>query len=74
MKKIIWGIISGTIFFIALAAAIIASMPASRIIKEKLRRYKYGALAMDICILLVFGVCAMELVIGSYNPFIYFDF
>jgi len=65
---------AGTIFFIALAAAIIASMPASRIIKEKLRRYKYGALAMDICILLVFGVCAMELVIGSYNPFIYFDF
>jgi alginate O-acetyltransferase complex protein AlgI len=65
---------AGAIFFIALSAAVITSMPASRFIKEKLNRYKYGALAMDICILLAFIICAMELVIGSYNPFIYFDF
>lgn len=64
----------GLIFYIALAAGIVASTPVSRVIKEKLGHIKYGALAMDICILIAFVACAAELALGSYNPFIYFDF
>ncbi|MCL1794635.1 MAG: hypothetical protein FWG34_12305, partial [Oscillospiraceae bacterium] len=64
----------GLIFFAMLAAAAIASMPASRFIKDRLSRLKHGALFMDICALAVFALCVIELALGSYNPFIYFDF
>ena len=64
----------GLVFFAMLAAAAIASMPASRFIKDKLSRLKNGALFMDVCTLTVFALCVIELALGSYNPFIYFDF
>lgn len=64
----------GIIFFIMLAVAVITSIPASRFIKEKINRFKYGALVIDICILFAFVLCVAELALGGYNPFIYFDF
>jgi D-alanyl-lipoteichoic acid acyltransferase DltB (MBOAT superfamily) len=64
----------GVIFFVMLAVAVIASMPVSKRLKEKLTQFKYGALVMDLCAVIVFVICVMELALGSYNPFIYFDF
>ncbi len=64
----------GLIFYITLCAAVVICLPVSRIIKQKLRSLKTGIIISDIFIIAVFIICIIELSIGSYNPFIYFDF
>jgi len=64
----------GMIFYITLCAAVVICLPVSRIIKQKLRSLKTGIIISDIFIIAVFIICIIELSIGSYNPFIYFDF
>ncbi|MHB1152153.1 MAG: MBOAT family O-acyltransferase [Eubacteriales bacterium] len=64
----------GLIFYITLCAAVVICLPASSIIRQKLRTLKTGIIISDILIIAAFIICVIELSIGSYNPFIYFDF
>lgn len=59
---------------LALILGIIFSTPILNKINNKLCNYKYGGLIRDIVIIIVFILCIINLVSGSYNPFIYFRF
>lgn len=59
---------------VAIVLGIICSTPILDKLETKICCYKYGALIRDIMIILVFILCIINLVSGSYNPFIYFRF
>ena len=49
-------------------------MPVIDKAKDKIMKLKYGSLILDVFVIVIFIVCIIELVSGSYNPFIYFRF
>ncbi len=69
-----------TIFLIALAAAVLFSMPIAGKIKDRLT--KGGTAVMpgkaltlyDVALMLILFLCTIQLAMGAYNPFIYFRF
>ncbi|MBO6053781.1 MAG: MBOAT family protein [Clostridia bacterium] len=72
-----------TVFFIMLTAAVLFSMPAAGWLKKKLLppeteagslRAKVFGCVGDGALILLLLLCAVQLVLGSYNPFIYFRF
>lgn len=62
---------SGILAFIF---GVIFSTPILKNIVNKVRKFKYGWLVIDICLILIFLLCILNLISGSYNPFIYFRF
>ena len=74
-----------TVFFIMLAAAVLFSMPFAAWLKKKLlpepaeggaetARAKVLGAVCDGALILLLLLCTVQLVLGSYNPFIYFRF
>ncbi|MCL2096138.1 MAG: MBOAT family protein [Oscillospiraceae bacterium] len=61
-------------YLIAVIAGIICSMPVSRYVKKFLEGSPVGEAVIDISALLALTYCIFSLVVGSYNPFIYFIF
>lgn len=59
---------------VAIVLGIIFSTPILNTINNKLCSYKYGSWIRDTVIIVVFIICIINLVSGSYNPFIYFRF
>ncbi|MBQ4290837.1 MAG: MBOAT family protein [Clostridia bacterium] len=75
-----------TVFFLMFAAAVLFSMPFSGWLKRKLRLEPAGdqpvpatralvcGILLDTGLILILLLCTVQLVQGSYNPFIYFRF
>ena len=71
-----------TVFLIALAAAVIFSMPTAGMIKKKLaafaadgsRRLAVVGYVCDGALIAALMLCTVQLALGAYNPFIYFRF
>ena len=71
-----------TVFLIALAAAVIFSMPTAGMIKKKLaafaadgsRRLSAVGYVCDGALIAALLLCTVQLALGAYNPFIYFRF
>jgi alginate O-acetyltransferase complex protein AlgI len=61
-------------YMIAIAAGIICSMPVSRYVKKYLEQSHGGDVIIDVASLAALTYCVFSLVVGSYNPFIYFIF
>lgn len=51
-----------------------ACTPVLQICKEKIKNVRAGEAIQAVCMNAVFLLCIMSLVLGSYNPFIYFNF
>lgn len=64
----------GVQFIIMFVIAVILSAPVSKLIKNKLVGVRAGALLADVAAVAALLPCAIELAVGSYNPFIYFRF
>lgn len=50
------------------------SPPISKFVKSKLDKVKHIGYLRDALVFIAFALCTAELAVGSYNPFIYFDF
>ncbi|MCL2816521.1 MAG: hypothetical protein FWD23_18140, partial [Oscillospiraceae bacterium] len=61
-------------YLIAILAGIICSMPVSRYVKAFLTDSPVGEAIIDIASVAALAYCVFSLVVGSYNPFIYFIF
>jgi len=61
-------------YLIAIVAGIICSMPVSKKIKAYLEQSHGGDVIIDVATLAALTYCVFSLVVGSYNPFIYFIF
>ncbi|MBQ6817126.1 MAG: MBOAT family protein [Bacilli bacterium] len=61
-------------YIIAFVLGIVFSTPILSKIFTKFKTIKYFDLVLDILIIIVFILCIINLVSGSYNPFIYFRF
>jgi len=61
-------------YLIAFVLGIVFSTPILSKIFTKFKTIKYFDLVLDILIIIVFILCIINLVSGSYNPFIYFRF
>lgn len=62
------------VHILVLILGIIFSTPIANKINYKLCSYRYGRLTRDIILIILFIICIIQLVSGSYNPFIYFRF
>ena len=54
--------------------AFIFSFPVIKMLNNKFKNNKIYLFIEDMCLILIFGICILTLVKGSYNPFIYFRF
>jgi alginate O-acetyltransferase complex protein AlgI len=61
-------------YYIFVIIGLIFMFPISKKIVSKLLSYRYGRLALDIILCLLFVLCIFALINSSYNPFIYFRF
>jgi alginate O-acetyltransferase complex protein AlgI len=61
-------------YLIAAVVGIILSMPVSKKIKAFLEQSHAGDAIIDVSALAALTYCVFSLVVGSYNPFIYFIF
>ena len=61
-------------YIITFILGIILSTPVLTKVSKKILTVKYGDIIRDVLIILVFVLCIINLVSGSYNPFIYFRF
>jgi len=61
-------------YLIAIVAGIICSMPVSKYVKAFLSDSPVGEAITDIASVAALTYCVFSLVVGSYNPFIYFIF
>lgn len=64
----------GVQFIVMFIAAVVLSAPVSKLLKKRLEGMRAGALITDIAAIAALLPCAIELAVGSYNPFIYFRF
>lgn len=64
----------GVQFIVMFVVAVILSAPVSKLIKNKLEGMRVGAILTDAAAVAALLPCAIELAVGSYNPFIYFRF
>ena len=61
-------------YLVAIVFGIILSMPVSRYVKKFLSDSPVGLVVIDVASILALVYCVFSLVVGSYNPFIYFIF
>ena len=61
-------------YYIFVIIGLIFMFPISKKIVSKLLSYRYGRLALDIILCLLYVLCIFALINSSYNPFIYFRF
>ena len=61
-------------YYIFVIIGLVFMFPISKKIVSKLLSYRYGRLALDIILCLLYVLCIFALINSSYNPFIYFRF